>query len=281
MGMIREAAVAGAFYPANPKVLTTQIQQFLDHADIEPIEGEIRGIISPHAGYVYSGQVAAYAMKAISKSTFDTVVVIAPSHRMAFEGASVMEKGQYRTPLGLIDIDEEMAAAVIKESSGIFPGTEAHALEHAVEVQLPFLQVVLKEFKLVPVVMGNQTSLMCERLSATLHKAITVTGRRALVVGSTDLSHYYPYEFAKKLDESVVRLLENYDAGSLADAFDAEQCEACGKGPIITTMMVSRLMGAGKSKVLKYANSGDVSGDKSGVVGYVSAVFYEAEGLQK
>jgi AmmeMemoRadiSam system protein B len=277
MGMIREAAVSGAFYPDDPKVLVAQIKRFLDNADFDPIEGEITGIISPHAGYVYSGQVAAYGMKAISRTTYDTVVVIAPSHRMAFDGVSIMEKGKYRTPLGLIDIDEEMAAAVIEGDHGIFPDGEAHILEHAVEVQLPFLQVVLKDFRLVPVIMGNQTSMVYEGLSKALHRAITGMGKRVLVVGSTDLSHYYPYDFAKELDNVIVRLLDNCDTEKMTEAFDAEKCEACGKGPMITTMILSRLLGARKCKVLKYANSGDVSGDKSGVVGYVSAALYKTE----
>jgi MEMO1 family protein len=280
MDPVREAVVNGTFYPDNPEKLTGQIKKYLDNAEFETIEGAITGMISPHAGYVYSGQVAAYGMKALSGSPYDTVIVIAPSHRKRFEGAAVMVKGSYRTPLGLVGIDEETAAAVIREGNDIFSDRDAHILEHALEVQIPFLQVVLKDFKIVPIIMGTQETHICNILSAALHKVINGSGKRFLVVGSSDLSHYYPYDHAKKLDEIVIRCLEKYDIQGMTDAFDAEKCEACGKGPIITTMLLSKLLGATKSRVLKYANSGDVSGDKSSVVGYVSAVFYKIEGVK-
>jgi AmmeMemoRadiSam system protein B len=278
MGLVREAAVAGTFYPDDPKILAGEIQGYLKNAKVEEIEGEVVGLISPHAGYVYSGQVAAYGMKAIiSRGHYDTVIVIGPSHRAYFEGAAIMDRGSYRTPLGAVDIDEELARAIMDESKLVFSNIGVHGPEHSLEVQIPFLQTVLSNFKLVPMVMGSQEGDVCESLAKAIYGGIKRRGKHVLVVGSTDLSHYHSYAEAKKLDKLVVNRLEKFDVQGMLEDFNGEMCEACGRGPIVVTMMLSRLLGASESKVLKYANSGDVSGDKSQVVGYTSAVFYCTE----
>ena len=277
MGVVREAVVAGTFYPDEPKTLAAEIREYLKNAKIEEIDGEIVGIISPHAGYIYSGHVAAYGMKAVSKRSYDTVVVIGPSHRTYFEGAALMDTGKYRTPLGVVDIDEDLARAIMEESKLVFPNAGIHGPEHSLEVQVPFLQTVLTGFKLVPIVMGSQEGNMCESLSRAVYEAIRRVGKHVLIVGSTDLSHYHSYNEAMKLDKVVTDRLERFDIRGMMEDFNGEICEACGKGPIIVTMLLSRMLGAEKSKVLKYANSGDVSGDRRNVVGYTSAVFYRAE----
>ena len=277
MGSVREAVVAGMFYPDDPKILAGEIQEFLKNAKFDAIDGEIVGVISPHAGYVYSGQVAAYGMKAISKRSYDTVIVIGPSHRVYFEGAAVMDTGSYRTPLGVVNIDNELAGAIMRESRLVFSNAGVHGPEHSLEVQVPFLQTVLKDFKLVPIVMGSQEGNIYEPLARAIYEGIKNQGRRVLVVGSTDLSHYHSYREAMRLDKFVTDRLEKFDIQGMMDDFDGEICEACGKGPIIVTMLLSRLLGADRSRVLKYANSGDVSGDKKNVVGYTSAVFFKAE----
>ncbi len=275
MGFVREAAVSGTFYPGNSRTLTKDIEKYLDNAVFDAVEGEIVGVISPHAGYMYSGPIAAYGYKAISHTTYDTVIVIAPSHRMYFEGAAILEKGSYRTPLGTVDIDEELAAEIVRKDRVVIPNIEAHKGEHSLEVQLPFLQVVLKGFKIVPLIIGTQTVDVCEKLSACLYETIKDRNRSILVVGSTDLSHYHPYLSAVELDNVVVKHLSDFDIKGMSDDFNMNKFEACGAGPMITTMMLSKKLGATSSKVLKYANSGDVSGDKSSVVGYVSCVFYK------
>jgi MEMO1 family protein len=277
MSLVREAVVAGTFYSDNPKVLAMEIERYLNKAKFAAIDGEVVGMVSPHAGYVYSGQVAAYGMKAVSKSTYDTVIVIGPSHRAYFEKAAVMTGGSYRTPLGAVDIDEDLATAIVKEGGSVSSNAEHHGQEHSLEVQIPFLQTVFGSFKLVPIVMGSQETDKCEALAGTIVRAVADQGKRVLIVGSTDLSHYYPYDHAIRLDKVIVDRLERFDARGLADDLDVELCEACGRGPMIVTMMAARALGATKSRVLKYANSGDVSGDKSGVVGYVSAVFFKAK----
>lgn len=278
MAFIREPAVSGTFYPDNPKILARNIEKYLGNAVFEEIEGDIVGLISPHAGYMYSGQVAAYGYKAIAGREYDTVLIMAPSHRMYFEGIAILEKGSYRTPLGSVDIDEEIAAALLKTPTVVKPNAEAHKGEHSLEVQLPFLQVVLKEFKIVPLIMGTQTSDTCEKLVSAIYDALKDKNKRFLIIGSTDLSHYYPYFNALELDNTIVKHLKAFDTAGLIKDVERNKCEACGAGPVISTMMLSGRLGATESRVLKYANSGDVSGDKSSVVGYVSCLFYKKPG---
>lgn len=275
MRRIREPAVSGTFYPADPKILKQEIKGFLDDAVFDAIMGDIVGIVSPHAGYIYSGPVAAFGYKALMGKTYDTVIIIAPSHTAYFEGVSMLEAGGYRTPLGVVDIDEETAADILRADGIINTDMKPHVREHSLEVQLPFLQVVLNTFSLVPLIMGIQDLSTCERLAGCIWSAIQRSGKRCLVVASSDLSHYYPYAEAVKLDSVVVKNLEAFDVAGLAGDCGKNRCEACGFGPVIATMMVSKKMGATGSKVLKYANSGDTSGDKSGVVGYVSGAFFK------
>jgi len=273
MGYIREPSVSGTFYPDNPKILTKNIEAYLKNASFDVIEGEILGLISPHAGYMYSGQVAAYGYKAIMGLSYETVIVIAPSHRSRFEGVAVLEKGGYRTPLGVVPVDEEFTGEIVNLQTFIRPNVDAHRGEHSLEVQVPFLQVVLKDFTMVPLIMGSQDPALSEALADCLHGVMKKTKKRVLIVGSTDLSHYYPYSEAVELDSIVRQHLEAYDTQGLQDNLRNGTCEACGAGPIISTMLLSQKLGATRSKVLKYANSGDVSGDRNGVVGYISCVF--------
>lgn len=273
MKAIREPAVSGSFYPGHPIILKRDIEEYIRQADLEAIKGDIKGIISPHAGYMYSGPVAAYGYKAISDSVYDTVIIIAPSHRCYIEGASVMDKGGYRTPLGIVEIDKETAGAILKKDKIISNDLEPHRKEHSLEVQLPFLQVVLGEFKLVPIIMIGSDIETCEILSLLIYDVIKDSSKRFLVVGSTDLSHYYSYKNAVEMDSVVVRHIDNFDIQGLIKDLEKGRYEACGAAPMIATMILSKMLGADSSRVLRYANSGDVTGDKSAVVGYISGVF--------
>lgn len=274
MDVIREPVVSGSFYPANPGVLQRNINEYLDNAVVEQVHGEIFGVVSPHAGYMYSGSIAAYAYKAIRGREYDAVIVAAPSHRMYFQGVSILAGGGYRTPLGVAEVDSETAKELIGMDRIITENPEAHTGEHSLEIQIPFLQVVLKKFKIIPIIMGAQHIDICERLASCIVSIAKRYKKRFLIVGSTDLSHYYPYETAIKMDAIVSEHINSFSKVDLIRDLQAERCEACGAGPMITAMMVSESLGADRAKVLRYANSGDVSGDKSGVVGYMSAIFY-------
>ncbi len=273
MDLVRKPAVSGMFYPDNPVELKKDIETYLGSAIIRDFEENIIGIVSPHAGYMYSGQVAAYGFKMIAKKPYDTVVLIGPSHRAYFDGVALWARGGFETPLGRIDIDEDIAGEMINAGGIIKANMDTHKQEHSLEVQLPFLQSVLEDFKIIPLVMGIQTTDACKKLAQSLSFVLGNSAKRFLIVCSTDLSHYYPDTKAKKLDGIIVEHLDTFNISGMIESIEAGKTEACGAGPIIVTMILSEMLGANCGKVLKYANSGDVSGDKSGVVGYVSAIF--------
>jgi AmmeMemoRadiSam system protein B/AmmeMemoRadiSam system protein A len=279
MGMkeIREPAVAGAFYPDNPEVLSRDVKRYLENAKKEKLEGEIVALISPHAGYMYSGQVAAYAYKLIEGKAFDSVVVVAPSHRALFRGASLYDRGGFRTPLGIVPVDLELSRKMMERRKEIQFLPEAHSQEHSLEVQIPFLQVALKSFKLVPIVMEPYWSWeTCQHLASAIAGA--VKGKKVLLIASSDLSHFHSYDEAVRLDKIVLSYIDQFDPEGLNRDLKSERCEACGGGPVVAIMLAAKMLGANRGKVLKYANSGDVTGDRSRVVGYGAGVIYKAAG---
>jgi AmmeMemoRadiSam system protein B/AmmeMemoRadiSam system protein A len=277
MKEIREPVVAGTFYPDRPETLSRDVKQYLDQAKEEKIEGEIIALVSPHAGYLYSGQVAAYAYRLVEGRTFDSVVVVGPSHQALFKGASIYDRGGFETPLGVVPIDIELSKRMMERRKEIQFLPEAHAREHSLEVQIPFLQIVSKSFKLVPLVMEPYWNWeTCQYLSTAI--AETVRGKKVLLIASSDLSHYHPYEKAVELDKIVLNHIERFDPEGLNRELKSGRCEACGGGPIITIMLAAKALGANKGKVLKYLNSGDVTGDRSRVVGYGAGVFYKLVG---
>jgi hypothetical protein len=281
MKEIREPAVAGAFYPDKPEILQRDLSKYFENAKKEKLEGEIVALVSPHAGYMYSGQVAAYAYKLIEGKTFESVVVVAPSHHALFKGASLYDRGGYRTPLGVVPVDVDLSKKMMEKRKEIQFLPEAHRQEHSLEVQIPFLQVALKSFKLVPIVMEPHWSWeTCQYLASAI--AETVRGKKVLLVASTDLSHFYSYHIAVELDRIFLNHIDRFDAEGLNRDLKGNRTEACGAGPVVTVMLAAKALGANRGKVLKYLNSGDVTGDRSRVVGYGAAVFYKvAEGKEK
>ncbi len=271
---IRKAAVAGTFYPAKKETLERDVAVFLENSLPVEIVTRIFGIAVPHAGYMYSGGVAARAYRQVMDRDFDLVVVISPSHRIYFEEISVYNGAAYQTPLGDIPVDQDSAKKLASLHPGILYSDLGHDIdEHALEVQLPFLQQVFYDFKLLPIIMGNQDAANIEILTDALTKLLA--DKKALIVASSDLSHFHSYEKAKTLDNVVVEDVARYDYKKLAGDLQKGLCEMCGAGPVITTMKVCEKLGANKSKVLLYRNSGDVTGDRDQVVGYMSAMFYE------
>ncbi len=272
----RESIHAGTWYPGEKAELEKMIQTFLKNARVNA-QGKIIGLVCPHAGYIYSGPVAAFSYKLIKNQEYDNVIVIGPSHHYSFYGASVDIMAGRITPLGKIDYDLELARNIIKENENIRYLPAAHQQEHSTEIQIPFLQTVLKKFKLVEIVMGSQDYATCELLSKAILKAVKENNKKVLIVASSDLSHYHPQKIAEKLDNLVADAVNKYDAELLFKRLREDSCEACGGGPIITTMLVTKKLGADKGKVLTYATSGDISGDYSQVVGYLAGAFYKEE----
>jgi hypothetical protein len=277
MEEIREPAVAGMFYPDKAEVLSRDIKRYMGKAAGQKIEGEVVALVAPHAGYMYSGQVAACAYKLIEGKNYDTVIIVAPSHRALFKGASLYDRGGYRTPLGVVPIDLPLAKKMMEIRKEIQFLPQAHAQEHSLEVQIPFLQASLKPFKLIPIVMEPSWSWeTCLSLGSALAEG--ARGGRILLVASSDLSHFHSYDKAVQLDQIVLSHLERLSPEGLERDLKKGRCEACGGGPILSIMLAAKALGANKGKVLKYLNSGDVTGDRSRVVGYGAAVFYRTVG---
>jgi AmmeMemoRadiSam system protein B/AmmeMemoRadiSam system protein A len=280
VGEIRPAMVAGSFYPADPAELKTTVDFFISNANSTEIHGQIKAIIVPHAGYIFSGPVAARAYACLKGQNINRVIIISPSHIASFEGASVYNGKAYETPLGKVPVDIDFAKELTKKSRYIYSSSKGHNKnyrgrgEHAIEVQLPFLQRVLNEFKIVPIVMGDQQYETCRALG--LAQAELIHDNKTLIIASSDLSHYHSYEEAKNLDTKFIQSVQDWDYFNLSRNLQTGVCEACGGGPVIAAMIASEAMGADEAKLLKYANSGDTpAGEKSRVVGYAAMALIE------
>ncbi len=271
---IRESVLAGTWYPGDPGELSEQVTYFLKAVPPKTHPGKLISLIVPHAGYRYSGQIAAHAYKLLETQKFKTVVIIAPSHRARFSGVSVYDIGGYRTPFGTIPLDLELIHTIKSKDSGIRYIRKAHRSELSLEIQLPFIQMLLPEAKLVPLVMGDQQLQTSVSLAQTLYESIR--GKSALIVASTDLSHFHSYEEAKKLDGRVMDRVAIMDAEGLHADLTFGLGEACGGGPMIAALLAAKQLGADQSEVLFAANSGDVTGDRSRVVGYMAAALWES-----
>jgi hypothetical protein len=289
---LRPAGVAGSFYPAEPAALTAMMDDMLAKVSLPTINGQILAAVAPHAGYPYSGPVAAYTYAALKGHKYPRVVVIAPSHFEGFGFTSVYDGDGYVTPLGTVRVDKEFALKLSKMDSTIRLSERGHTAtsagaEHALEVQLPWLQHVLGDFTLVPIVMGDQSYESSRALGVSLAKLIQREAKLAaktgstpgdtLIVASSDMSHYHSYDEAERIDHKTLNALQSWDYFSMSRNFETRVWEACGGAPIVAAMIAAERMGANQAQVLKYANSGDTSGDRSRVVGYGADIFVKAQ----
>jgi MEMO1 family protein len=277
---IRRAAVAGSFYPDDPVKLRNMIETFLSQTKRTNLPGPVMGLVSPHAGYIYSGHVAANGYKLLSNRDINRVIVISPSHVASFAGAAVYDGDAYETPLGQVLIDKNFSKKLAQENSLIKLSSEGHEtirqgrMEHALEVQLPFLQCTLDNFQLVAIIMGDQSYSTCRALGMEI--AENIHDEHTIIIASSDLSHFHEYTDASKRDKSLIHAIDEWDYFNLSRNLKSRLWEACGGGPIVATMIACENLQAGNSRVLKYANSGDVAaGNKSQVVGYASIAFYQ------
>ncbi len=268
--VIRKAAVAGSWYPGSASALAAAVDRHLADA-AGGVDGDLLAIVAPHAGLMYSGPVAAHAYRLLKGRTFDVAVLVGPSHFVGFDGASIVTAGGFETPFGVAPIDEACAKALLAADSVVQEYPAAHAREHSLEMQLPFLRHLAPRLPIVPIVMGYQTPQTARSLGNALASALA--GRRALLVASTDLSHYHDAKAAAALDAVVMDCVERFDADALQAALARTPDHACGGGPTVAVMRAARALGARDARVLRRADSGDVSGDKSSVVGYLAAAF--------
>jgi MEMO1 family protein len=268
---VRAEAVAGSWYPARPEILQQEVDNYLAAVPDEPSAERVYAIVVPHAGLVYSGPVAAWAYRMVQGGDFDVVVLVGPSHRVGFEGVALYPKGAFSTPLGPIPVEADVADAIRAAASVVHDDVAVHAPEHCLEMQLPFLRRVLPDTPIVPLVMGCQSADTIESLASGL--AVALAGHRALLIASSDLSHYLDARTASIVDREVLACVDRFDTEALLDALRVKPEHACGGGPIVAVMRAARALGARTGRVLRYADSGDVSGDKRAVVGYMAAAF--------
>ena len=279
---VRSPAVAGSFYPESPQVLSAQVGKFIDDAEFTETAGKLIGLIVPHAGYVYSGHVAGYAYKQLVGQSFDTVVLLGLSHRYRIDGAAIYARGAFRTPLGDIPIHEDLAPEVMRLNSDIVDLPAAHANEHSLEVQLPFLQHILSDFRIIPILLQDDSPENVVPLAQAIAEGMS--GRSCLLIGSTDLCHYPTYEAARRSDQVVIESIEHFDPDYLYQRMDGYMqrnpiqnfhCMMCSTGAIYTTMRAAKALGGNRIRVLKAANSGDAPiGGRDQVVGYMAAGIY-------
>lgn len=278
MERIRKSVIAGTWYPGNPETLKREIRRYLDKASPEAPSGILKGLVVPHAGYIYSGWVAAYAYRLLESTPYRRIVIVAPSHQAYFHGASVYTLGGYETPLGIVPLDGELIESLLKSSPVIKDLPEAHLKEHSLEIQLPFLQAVLEnDFLLTPIIMGLQTYETCETLGKALARLLK-DKKDILLIASSDLSHYHSEKDARVMDKRVADRIVSFDPSGLFEDIKKGHAEACGAGPIASVMIACKELGATKAAILKYATSADVTGDRSAVVGYLAAAFIDNPG---
>jgi AmmeMemoRadiSam system protein B len=266
---VRHPAVAGSWYPAESAELAFEVDRCLSGVTDAPPHESVVGLVAPHAGIVYSGPVAAHSYKAVQGGAYEVAVLIGPSHRSAFSGVALYPRGSFDTPLGPIDIAEDVAASLEDATPVVSANPAVHGAEHSLEMQLPFLRRVLPGTPIVPMIMGDQSEATMRSLGQAL--ATVLAGRRALLIASSDLSHYLDARMAAVTDGAVLDCVARFDTPGLMALLRERPDHACGGGPIVSVMLASRALGAQTGRVLCYADSGDVSGDKTAVVGYMAA----------
>jgi len=277
---VRLPARAGQFYPGSKDELQKMINSFLKQAKKVDVNGDIVGIWAPHAGYVFCGQVAAAAYRLVQGHKFDAVIIIGPSHYVYFKGASIGDWSAYRTPLGDAVVDTQLVQKIRSLTPLVSCIPKAHQYEHSVEVQIPFIQTVLPGVPIVPVVIGQLSYKDSKKLADAIVKA--VGSKKVLLVASSDMSHYPNYKNACKVDQKTLDTIAAFNPKKvlstsrsvLKKGIENLECTLCGETSVITVMLASKELGADKVKVLTYANSGDVSGERDRVVGYGTVVFY-------
>jgi len=270
----RPAAVAGSWYPGSADRLARGVDDYVGRAQVEERDMPI-AIVAPHAGLKYSGPVAAFAYRAVQHGHFDAAVLIGPSHFIGFTGVSIWPRGAWQTPLGAVRVAEDLAREIAAVSGEVIEHPLAHGREHSLEMQLPFLVHLLPGVPIVPMVMGYQDRETAFALGNALASAIANrSAGRVLLVASSDLSHYEDAPTAQTMDAVVLRVVERLDPEGLMRALEREPRHACGGGPIVAVLHAAKRLGATRARVLKYGDSGDVSGDKSSVVGYMAAAIW-------
>lgn len=275
---IRRPAVAGIFYPRDPFELNQAIERSFKDQRFGPnklppsgSKRRVYGIVSPHAGYLYSSAVAANGFYEVSSMEFDDVVMIGPNHYGIGTGAAIMNTGLWETPLGQVEINQELSSVISKNSEIIDLDDFAHSKDHCLEVQLPFVQYIKKKFRIVPIILIMQDRRTAEDIGRSIAQSITNT--KSLLIASSDFTHYESNSEAHRKDMELIKAILSLDILKFYTTLERENVSACGYGAIASIMTAAKNLGATKGELLKYATSGDIIGDTNTVVGYSSIVF--------
>jgi Predicted dioxygenase len=271
---VRPSPIAGTWYEGNPRTLSQVVDGYLDKAEIPALTGEVIAVISPHAGHKYSGPVAGYAFATVRNQKFDLVAVLSPMHQPYYDSLLTTAHEAYATPLGNVPVDKDSTSDLdtrLRKTLGEGLVPVAYDQEHSLEIELPFLQRALaSEFKLLPIMVRSQSARVSQELGEAL--AETLRGRNALLVASTDLSHFYTQKQAVAFDTEMLRRVEAFSPEEVFSAEEEKAGFACGLGALTAVLWAARGLGGDTVRVLRHATSGDVTGDYSSVVGYGAAV---------
>lgn len=270
MTSIRKPIVASKFYPLDPVQLRVMIEGFMQRVSMPVLQEKVIGVVAPHAGYIYSGQCAAYSYQALSSRPFKTLILIGPSHESDSFQFSIGDYEAYQTPLGLATIDSDIVNSLLR-----YPAFELtklyHEREHCLEVQVPFIQTIAPEAQIVPILIGKQSLESSQLLAGILSDLLVTRGDECAIVVSTDLSHYYHGTIAETMDKQLSILLQSGDAIALEQAYRHHSVEACGMGGLLALLALKSLLPGSMMQELYYNHSGSISGDYREVVGYLSA----------
>jgi len=270
--MIRKPVVAGQFYPGSAGELKRMIKGLIDE---KAAKVEVVGLVSPHAGYIYSGAVAGAAISRVEfKGTF---VILGPNHTGAGKPFALMSEGAWQTPLGEVGINSELARMLLEESLYLVEDSAAHQYEHSVEVQLPFLQYFKPDIRIVPITLSHASGDVFKEIGKSLAGAIRRAGGDVVIIASSDMTHYEPQKSAEEKDRQAIEAILNLDEDELLRRIDALGISMCGYGPVTCLISAARELGAGGAELVKYQTSGDVSGDYSSVVGYAGIIIRKAK----
>lgn len=269
---VRRSVIAGTWYPGQPEELRRTVNGFLSNVEPQPIGEEVVGLIAPHAGYAYSGQTAAYAYRQVKGLSYDVVAIVSPVHRLPLGRFAVTSAAAYETPLGLVKLDGELLGALEEKVRLNRVGRDG---EHSLEIQLPFLQVALGDFRLLPVMIGQSSFEAGEELGTALVEVLR--DEKALVVASTDLHHIENYDEVVRRDKVVVDTIASFDMARIKEVLSLWDCSVCGRIPVYAMLTAARALGADKVRILHHTNSGDVTGIRvpgQYTVGYLAAAVY-------
>jgi AmmeMemoRadiSam system protein B len=261
--MIRNPVVAGTFYPGSASLLKQKISEFIDE---ESAKEDVVGLVSPHAGYMYSGPVAGAVISRVSFK--DTFVIMGPNHTGMGQPFSIMTEGIWKTPLGDVEIDAELASAILEASPTLRADHVAHLEEHSIEVQLPFLQYFEQDVKIVPVVIAKGTGDIYKEIGHGIAEACKSLGREAVIMASSDMNHYEPHHIANEKDSKAIEAILALDEEELLSRVAEFRISMCGYGPTVALLSACKAMGATRAELVSHQTSGDVTGDHHSVVGY-------------